>query len=236
MKFADTHYYLKYKLITCELIYRLYKSDYREGFDMTGTVIAAALSSLIGYFLGCSNMAYYLSRLAGVDIRNTGSKNLGTCNAFVNFGFLRALFVFLHDTGKAVLAVVLCRLLFPSVPMIGYVAGTAAVIGHIFPFYLKFKGGKGFAAFLGMTAILDWRFFLTAAVALVLLTLITNYIVVGTVVVAAAFPIVTALATHSAFAAVASAIAAAVIIFRHRENIIRVLKGTEVGVLHRKEK
>lgn len=202
---------------------------------MENTVIACAAAALIGYLLGCSNMALYLSKITGVDVREKGSQNLGTCNAFVCFGFWGGLLVFLHDAGKAVLAVWLCRWLFPAVPLAGYVAGAAAVVGHAFPFWLRFKGGKGFAAFLGMILAVDWRFFLIAMGIVVLFSLITNYIVVGTVIVALAFPVLTWFVTRSVPAVCVVCAATVVILIRHSENIIRIAKGTEIGVLHRKE-
>lgn len=203
---------------------------------MSYSFIAVVLSCLIGYVIGCSNMALYLSKLKGVDLRQIGSKNLGTCNSMLGLGIGSAALVFLHDAGKAVLAVCLCRHLFPGIPVAGYAAGAAAVIGHIFPFYLNFRGGKGFAAYLGMIFILDRRFALIALVAVALLTLITNYIVYGTAVTVISYPVFTALATHSIAAAVTVCAASAVVLFRHRENFARIADGTEIGLLHRARK
>ena len=97
----------------------------------------------LGYLLGCSNMAYWLSRIKNVDIRKNGSGNLGASNATVLLGWGAGVIVALHDIGKAVLAVILTKLLFPEAEYAAAAAGVACVLGHIFPFYLKFKGGKG---------------------------------------------------------------------------------------------
>lgn len=202
---------------------------------MIRTLSSLALSALIGYLLGCSNMALYLSKLKGIDLRRTGSKNLGTCNTFLTLGFGWSVLVFLHDAGKAALAIWLCRKLFADVPMVGYVAGTAAVIGHIFPFYLHFRGGKGFAAYLGMILILNWRFALVILLSVALLTLVTNYIVVGTVTTVVSYPVFTAFATHSLIAVAVLCLATAVILCKHHENFVRIANGTETGLLHKKE-
>ena len=195
-------------------------------------VLTYVLCALIGYLLGSSNMALYVSRLKGVDLRQIGSKNLGTCNTLLGLGWKWAAVVFLHDVGKAVLAVLLCRWLFPGEPPVGYIAGSAAVVGHIFPFYLRFRGGKGFAAYLGMILILNWRFALLAILAVAILTLITNYIVVGTAATVLSYPVFTALAGRSWIALAALCIATAVVLYKHYENLVRIANGTEIGLRH----
>ena len=134
----------------------------------------------LSYALGCSNMALYLSKRKQVDLRAGGSKNLGASNALILMGWKAGVLTALHDIGKAALAVLLARLFFGDLPNIGAVAGVAAVLGHIFPFPLRFRGGKGFAAYVGMTLALNWRFALVVIAVIVAVTLITDYIVAGT--------------------------------------------------------
>ena len=102
------------------------------------------------YLIGCSNMALYLSRWKGVNLRAGGSKNLGASNAFALMGWKAGLLVAVHDIGKAVLAVELSKWIFPAVPLLGFIAAVACVLGHMFPFYLKFKGGKAIATSYGV--------------------------------------------------------------------------------------
>ena len=83
------------------------------------------------YLIGCSNMALYLSRRKGVDLRAGGSKNLGASNAFALMGWKAGVLVAVHDIGKAVLAVELSRWIFPAVPLLGFIAGVACVLGHM---------------------------------------------------------------------------------------------------------
>ena len=113
------------------------------------------LIALVGYLLGTSSMAFYLSIMTKKDVRKSGSGNLGASNTMALLGWKAAVLVGAHDIGKAWLAVLLAKWIFPNVAYAGAVAGVASVIGHIFPFYLKFKGGKGLASYIGLTAGLD---------------------------------------------------------------------------------
>ena len=187
-----------------------------------------ALAVLIGYLIGSSNMAVYLARLRGVDLSAKGSGNPGASNAVILMGWKAGVLTGLHDIGKAVAAVLLAKLLFPAAPLAGVVAGVASVIGHIFPFYLRFRGGKGFAAYLGMTLALNWKFALVLLAAIVVLLLITDYIVVGTLTTVVSFPAYCAITGHLITAAILC-VASAIIIYKHRVNFRRILDGTEIG-------
>ena len=101
------------------------------------------LAVILGYLLGCSSMAYYIGKIQKTDIRTAGSGNLGASNTTVLFGWGAGVAVALHDIGKAILAVLAAKWLFPGLEYAGAAAGVACVLGHIFPFYLGFRGGKG---------------------------------------------------------------------------------------------
>ena len=181
------------------------------------------------YLLGCSSMSYYLAKLKNVDIRSKGSKNLGASNAMILMGWKAGILVGIHDIGKSALAVILANYFFSDLPHIGAVAGVAAVLGHIFPFYLRFKGGKGFASFIGMALAINWKFALLLLVVVVIVTLITDYIVVGTVTTIVFFPTYMGFASQSYALPLILFIATAVIIYKHWDNFIRIYKGTEIG-------
>ena len=185
---------------------------------------------LLSYLIGCSSMALYLSRMKKTDVRQAGSGNLGTSNAVLLLGWRAGILVGLHDIGKAFLAVHLAQWQFPLLPHAGAVAGVACVLGHIFPFYLRFKGGKGFASYLGMTLALNWKFALIILIAVVVLTLLTDYIVVGTFTTVVSVPLYLGIARHSLLLAMILCIATAVILFKHRENLVRICRGTEIGL------
>lgn len=183
----------------------------------------------LGYLLGCSNMAVYLAALRGVDLRAGGSGNPGASNAMLLMGWRAGIVTALHDIGKAVAAVLLAELLFPACPLAGAVAGAASVAGHMFPFYMRFHGGKGFASYFGMVLALNWRFALILAVAVIVITLVTDYIVLGTMTTVVSFPLYSAW-TGSYVAAGLLSLLSAVIIYKHRMNLVRICKGTEIGL------
>lgn len=188
------------------------------------------LAVLIGYLLGCSNLAYYISRAKKKDIRAAGSGNLGASNATVLFGWKAGIAVALHDIGKASLAVLIAKWLFPELEYASAVAGVASVMGHIFPFYLKFKGGKGTASFWGMTLALNWKLALLAGVVIVLATLITDYIVVGTFSIIVLVPVCMGIVTQNLLTAAIVGLASVTIFWKHRENIGRILRREEIGL------
>lgn len=188
------------------------------------------LAILLGYLLGCSNMAYYIGKIKKKDLRAAGSNNLGASNAAVLLGWGAGITVALHDIGKAAVAVLLAKLLFPELEYAGAAAGVAAVLGHIFPFYLGFKGGKGLASFLGMTLGLNWKLALIAGVVIVLATLITDYIVIGTFSTIVLVPAYMGIITRNLILAAILCVATAVIFYKHRENIVRIIKREEIGL------
>ena len=184
---------------------------------------------LIGYLIGTSNMATYLAALKKVDLRAGGSGNPGASNAMILMGWKSGILVGVHDIGKAVVAVLLAEHLFPETALAGIVAGVACVFGHMFPFYLKFRGGKGFASYLGMALALHWKFALVLLLAVVLITLVTDYIVLGTMTTVISFPAYCAV-TQSMIAALILCAASLVIIYKHRSNLVRICHGTEIGL------
>ena len=184
----------------------------------------------LGYLLGCSNMAYWLGRIKKVDIRNNGSGNLGASNATVLLGWGAGVIVALHDIGKAVLAVVLAKLLFPGVEYVGAAAGVAAVLGHIFPFYLKFKGGKGLASFWGLILALNWKVALAMGLLGILITVVTDFISLAALTISITAPLGIWLVTGGTAVPLILCVATAVMIFKHIENIQRILNRTEIGL------
>lgn len=182
------------------------------------------------YLMGCSSMALYLSKLKKVDFRAGGSGNLGASNATILLGWGAGILVAVHDIAKSALAVILARWLFPELPYVGAVAGVASVLGHIFPFYMKFKGGKGFASYVGMTLALNWKFALVIMALVVVVTVVTDYIVAGTTLTIVSAPIYLGIAGHSLMLALILCIATAVILYKHRMNYVRIWKGTEIGL------
>lgn len=191
-----------------------------------GYLIAAA----VGYLLGSSNMAYWISKIKKVDIRKNGSGNLGASNATVLLGWGAGVIVALHDIGKAILAVLIAKWLFPQLEYVGAVAGVAAVLGHIYPFYLRFKGGKGLASFVGMILALNWKVALGIMALVLLLTLVTDYISVGAMSCVVAAPIGIWMDGGGLIIPLIICIASVVMLWKHRENIVRIRNHTEIGL------
>lgn len=193
------------------------------------TVMNYLYPVLMGYLLGCSNMAYYLAKQRHADFRGKGSGNLGASNATVLLGWKAGVLTAVHDIGKAVLAVLAARWLFPALEYADAAAGVACVLGHIFPFWLKFRGGKGFASYYGMTLALNWKLALAVGIAIVVVTVVTDYIVCGTLTTILSVPVYIGF-SRSVTMALILCIATAVILFKHRENFPRMLNGTELGL------
>ena len=189
-----------------------------------------ALIVVIAYLMGSSSMAYYLSKAKKVDLRAGGSGNLGTSNTVLLMGWRAAIVVAIHDIGKGVLAVILAELIFPQLAFAGAAAGVACVLGHIFPFYLKFRGGKGFATYIGMTIALSWKLALVVLVLVLIITLVTDYLALGTFAAITVVPVWLGIATRSFVLPVILLLATMIIFLKHRENIVRMIKGTEIGL------
>ena len=185
-----------------------------------------ALGVLLGYALGCLNPAWLLARRMGVDIRGKGTGNPGASNVFALMGKRYGVLVAVFDIGKAMLAVWLSGVLFPDLPLIREAAGAASVLGHMFPFYLRFRGGKGFASSLGMIGGLNLRFALCLGAVILLLMFLTDYVVIGTVVTQISYPVY-CLITRQTMAALIVAVVSLIILWKHRTNYVKILNGTE---------
>ena len=183
---------------------------------------------LLSYILGSSNMATYIAAAKKVDLSAGGSGNPGASNAVILMGWWAGVLVAVHDIGKSALAVILARMVFPGLPLIGAAAGVASVLGHIYPFWMKFKGGKGFASYLGMTIALHWKFAIAVLLLVVVVTLITDYIVAATTTTIVIVPIGLGLLAHSWLLPLVLLIASVVIAWKHRENYVRMYNGTEI--------
>ncbi len=185
---------------------------------------------VLSYLLGCSNMALYLGKIKKVDIRSHGSKNPGASNAAIVLGWKAGILTGLHDILKAWLAVFFTGLLFPALTYGPLAAGAACVLGHMFPVFLKFRGGKGFAPYLGMTLALHWKLALVVMLLVVLVTVITDYIVLGTALTVVAVPAWLGIAQQSLWPVLVLGLVGLVMLYKHRMNFVRIFRGTEIGL------
>lgn len=185
---------------------------------------------LFCYILGSLNPAALISRFKNKNLRNLGTGNLGATNVMLNFGKYYGVIVMLFDVAKAFASVKAAQYLFPEKPLLPLISGLAAVVGHIFPFYMKFKGGKGLAPFGGLVLAYDFRLFCVLLAAGILATFISNRLIAFQISASLGFPIAVGLLSINIGEFIFAAMVGALIIFKHTENIIKTRKGTEIKV------
>ncbi|MBQ9782999.1 MAG: glycerol-3-phosphate acyltransferase [Clostridia bacterium] len=186
---------------------------------------------LAAYLLGSLNPAALIAKIKHKNLRKHGTGNLGATNVMLNFGKGFGVLVMLFDMAKAALAVAVARQLFPANPeLAGLLAGSSAVIGHVFPFYLGFKGGKGLAAFGGLVLAFDPPTFLFLLILGVLLMLVINYSFALPFSAAILFPILTGIHHRSLPIALLAAAISALILFKHAGNLVKAKNGTDVKI------
>ena len=203
---------------------------------------------LIGYAFGLFQTGYFYGMTKHVDIRKHGSGNAGPTNALRTLGWTAGVITFIGDCLKCVLAVVVVHLLFgqnENIALLSMYAGMGAVLGHNFPFYLKFKGGKGIAATAGLVLSTNPIMFLIVALIFAAIVLTTRYVSLGSIVIMIVFVIeVVVYGQNGGFQLAQPQLYElyAVVVFldgmaiyRHRANIKRLLTGTEnkFGVINK---
>lgn len=194
--------------------------------------LCVVLCALLGYLLGCINPAYLCARARGFDIREQGSGNAGASNAVITMGKAVGVFSALFDIFKAWLAAWLSVRFFPELSVngtsvAGELAGVCCMLGHMFPVFMSFRGGKGLACMGGMILYLDWRLALVLLAGAILLVLLTDYICVVPLSVSVLFPIVYGLMTKCVAGALILCLAIPAVWYRHAVNIRRIFAGTE---------
>lgn len=186
------------------------------------------LCILIGYLIGAINPSYIIAKLRGFDIREKGSKNAGASNALILFGKVLGIGCALFDIAKATFAIWLCEKLFPELTYSFAVTGAACILGHVFPFYMNFKGGKGLACLGGMILAFDWRVFLIMLAAEIVVAIVTDYICFVPLTASAVFPIVYGIMRQDARGALIISLILPLMIYKHKENLKRIKQKTEM--------
>lgn len=184
------------------------------------------LAVLVGYLAGSVPFAYLLARRAGIDVRVVGSRNVGAANVMRSTGTGRAVAVMALDVAKGAAAVVLANLTSGGAALPA-ATGAAAVVGHIYPVWLRFHGGKGVAVAAGAFAVLTPLATALAAVLFFVTVWMTRYISLGSIAATAMLPPIAWLLGAPLAVVVAAAGSAALILFRHRTNLTRLRAGTE---------
>jgi glycerol-3-phosphate acyltransferase PlsY len=184
------------------------------------------LAVLLGYLTGSIPFAFLLARLRGVDVRVLGSGNVGATNVMRTTGTGRAIAVMALDLSKGIAAVLVAHALEARTPLVA-LAGVATIVGHIYPVWLRFHGGKGVAVAAGVFAVLAPVAMIATATLFVSVVSFTKYVSAGSIVATLALPPAVWLSGAPAAFVEAAAAASALILFRHRANVARLLTGTE---------
>lgn len=220
--------------------------------------LAILIAAALGYLLSGVNFAITTVRiLKGEDVRNFGSGNAGLTNTLRCFGKVCALLTLIGDLGKGVAAVLLSQWLAELLTgntadlyMIGCIAGIFAILGHVFPLYYGFKGGKGVLVGVSIFLVLDWRVFCVLIALFAAILLLSRYVSLASIIASACCPVLIVpaqiflndihrqtfapwqIALHFGL----TAVMAGMIIFMHRSNIQRLREGTERKFGEKKER
>ena len=196
-------------------------------------MLQALIAVLLSYLLGAVPFGFLMVRfLKGEDLRTIGSGNIGATNAMRALGKPLGVAAFFLDFAKGWIPVALIAPAFVSDgtenPMIlAVLCGAAAVVGHVFPIYLRFKGGKAVATGCGAIVGVDPVIFLIGGVVWLATLAITRFVGLASMLMGVAFPVVALVRGHGAWVVAGTGALAALILARHRSNLLRMIDGTE---------
>ena len=194
-------------------------------------VLLLILTAAIAYYLGSLNGAIISARfIYHKDVRNYGSGNAGLTNFYRNFGAPGMALVAAVDILKSVIAVLLGGVLLSIVDagLVGKLfAGFCLMMGHIYPAYYRFRGGKGVLCAGTMAMLVDWRVGVCCLVAFIVIVIFTRYVSLSSIVGSALCPILMWVFGHEALHCILALLCALLVIVKHAENILRLVGGTE---------
>lgn len=203
-------------------------------------MVAYIIMAIVAYFIGSINFSVILSRkMAGFDVREKGSGNAGTTNMLRSVGKGAAALTLICDILKGVVAIIIAILVGKLVEdtdsaILVVLAGVFVVIGHTFPIFFEFRGGKGVATALGVLLMVNWQIGLICLVFALVLMALTRMVSLGSIMAAILFPILTIFITENYIAEgnrlayiIFGIVMAAIVIFNHRANLKRIINGNE---------
>jgi len=188
------------------------------------------LIAVIGYLLGNVSVGILIARLYGIrDIRKVGSGNAGTTNVLRNLGWVPSVLTLTGDCLKGLIAALIGKWIAGDIGLL--IGGNAAVLGHDFPVFFKFKGGKGIATNLGLILVLNPWIAVGLTIAVLIVVGISRYMSLGSIMACFAYPALVAILMrgHAHYAACVGfgIFAGALALYCHRSNVARLLKGNE---------
>ena len=202
--------------------------------------------AIIAYLIGSINFSVIISKkMAGFDVREKGSGNAGTTNMLRSVGKKGAAITLICDILKGVVAILIAMFIgwafkVENQSLLVQIAGIAVVIGHTFPIFFGFKGGKGVATSLGILIMTNWQIGLICLVFGIVLIALTRMVSLGSCTAAILFPVLTLFISENYIVSqgsgyfVYSVILAIIVLFNHRSNIKRILSGTENKISFKK--
>ena len=190
--------------------------------------------SLVAYLIGSISFSVIFSKkIAGFDVREKGSGNAGSTNVLRTVGKKAAVLTLTCDVLKGVIAILIALLISiiwkeTDVEILKYLAGFFVVLGHTFPVFFGFRGGKGVATSLGVLLTLNWKIGLICLIFALIIMAFTKIVSIGSILAAVLYPILTIFMGETKFLCIIiSLLIAGLVVFNHRENIKRLKNGTE---------
>ena len=213
------------------------------------TIVKLILVAIISYLLGSLNFGVILStRIKHDDVRSHGSGNAGSTNMLRNYGKAFAVLTIIGDMAKVGIAILIAFLMIKEKELTGYklfgdnatimlksFAGFFCVIGHIYPCFFKFKGGKGVATSGGMVFLVDWRIALILLAMFIITVAVTQYVSLGSILMAIFYPIYTFAFYLSIPLTVIALVFSVIVIVKHKENIVNLLEHKENKITFKKK-
>ena len=203
---------------------------------------------LIAYFIGSINFSVIISRkIAGFDVREKGSGNAGSTNVLREVGIKAAVITLICDVLKGIVAILIALIIGNMVKdidkaLLVQLAGIFVILGHTFPIFFEFRGGKGVATALGILLISNWKIGLICLVFALVIMAFSKMVSMGAVGAAILFPVLTLFINENFIVEASgmkyfiySLILALIVIFNHRENIKRIMNGTENKISFKKQ-
>ena len=188
------------------------------------------LTAIIGYLIGSIQPAFFIGKLKGIDIREHGSRNSGAANTTMTLGWGLGVFTGIVDVLKATFTVLLIANIYPTpeqFSILPFWGGAMSIIGHNYPFYMGFKGGKGTASAIGIILAYDLTWGLVMIGVIIASTIITNYLVIGTINIYIVMVCLAVFKYAHAEIIYISIFLAALGVYKHRKNLIQIKNGTE---------
>ncbi len=198
------------------------------------TAIAVCTCALLGYLIGSINLSYLISKSKGYDIREHGSGNAGASNLIITMGKKIGAFVAIVDIMKAFIVVRVAMHIYPDLKYAGVIAATSVILGHIFPFYMGFRGGKGLATLGGSILALDYKLFLILLLFALFIAFVTDYICFAPITCSVLFPVIYGVMQEQRssgtglWTGLILGISTVCIIYRHIGNLKRIRSGKEL--------